>query len=64
MVSLQQPWLQKITSILEEATLLSSALNEKVFMQIGGKKGLHTEHMGYILAELQYMQRAYPDAEW
>ena len=64
LVSLQQPWLQKITSILEEATLLSSALNEKVFMQIGGKKGLHTEHMGYILAELQYMQRAYPDAEW
>ena len=64
LLSLQQPWLQKITSILEEATLLSSALNEKVFMQIGGKKGLHTEHMGYILAELQYMQRAYPDAEW
>ncbi len=64
LVSLQKPWLQQITNVLEEATLFSSTLNEKVFMQSGGKKGLHTEHMGYILAELQYMQRAYPNAEW
>ncbi len=64
LVSLQQAWLQQITNVLEEATLFSPALNEKAFMQSGGKKGLHTEHMGYILAELQYMQRAYPDAEW
>lgn len=33
-------------------------------MQTGGRKGLHTEHMGYILTELQYMQRAYPNMEW
>ena len=64
LVALQQSWLQQITNVLEEATLLSPALNEKAFMQRGGKKGLHTEHMGYILAELQYMQRAYPGAEW
>jgi ring-1,2-phenylacetyl-CoA epoxidase subunit PaaC len=64
LVSLQQPWLQKITDILEEATLWSPAFGEGVFMQSGGKKGLHTEHMGYILTELQYMQRAYPGAEW
>ena len=64
LVSLQQPWLQQITKVLEEATLLTSGLNEKIFMQSGGKKGIHTEHMGYIFAELQYMQRAYPNAEW
>ena len=64
LASLRQPWLEKITNVLEEATLLTSGLNEKIFMQSGGKKGLHTEHMGYILAELQYMQRAYPNAEW
>ncbi len=64
LVALQHSWLQQITNVLKEATLFSSALNEKVFMQSGGKKGLHTEHMGYILAELQFMQRAYPDAEW
>jgi len=33
-------------------------------MLTGGKEGRHTEHMGYILTELQYMQRAYPDMQW
>ncbi len=32
-------------------------------MQTGGKEGKHTEHLGYILTELQYMQRAYPGLE-
>ncbi len=32
--------------------------------QSGGKKGVHSEHLGYILTELQYMQRAYPGMEW
>ena len=39
-------------------------LRKKYIMQTGGKEGRHTEHLGYILAELQYMQRAYPDSEW
>jgi ring-1,2-phenylacetyl-CoA epoxidase subunit PaaC len=30
----------------------------------GGRKGLHSEHLGYILADMQYMQRAYPNMEW
>ena len=29
-----------------------------------GKQGYHTEHMGYILAQIQFMQRAYPDMQW
>jgi ring-1,2-phenylacetyl-CoA epoxidase subunit PaaC len=33
-------------------------------MQDGGKYGRHTEHLGYILAEMQFMQRTYPGMEW
>src|SRR5687767_3600546 len=57
----QQPWEQEVKRIFEEAGL---AIPQKIFMQSGGKKGVHTEHMGYLLAELQYMQRAYPGAKW
>jgi ring-1,2-phenylacetyl-CoA epoxidase subunit PaaC len=34
------------------------------FMRKGGKEGMHSEHLGYILSDLQYMQRAYPGAKW
>lgn len=37
---------------------------DKVVMQTGGKEGRHTEYMGYILTELQYMQRTYPAMTW
>ncbi len=58
---LQADWMKKITAIFEEATLPVPA---QTFMQSGGKKGIHTEHLGYILTELQYLQRTYPNAEW
>ncbi len=58
---LKVEWLQKVKLIFEEATL---SLPESTFMQTGGKEGKHTEHLGYILAELQYMQRAYPNSQW
>ncbi len=34
------------------------------WMQQGGKRGQHTEHLGYLLAEMQFVQRAYPGATW
>lgn len=37
---------------------------ESEFMQKGSRKGIHTEYFGYILCELQYLQRAYPDCTW
>jgi len=37
---------------------------ETGFMQTGGRSGLHTEHLGYILADMQFLQRAYPGAQW
>lgn len=58
---LKDEWVKKVTEVFEEATL---PVPEKTFMQAGGKTGVHTEHLGYILTELQYLQRTYPGAEW
>jgi ring-1,2-phenylacetyl-CoA epoxidase subunit PaaC len=59
--ALQAQWTEKVTGVFEEATLL---LPGKTFMQTGGKIGTHTEHLGYILSDLQYLQRTYPNAQW
>jgi ring-1,2-phenylacetyl-CoA epoxidase subunit PaaC len=59
--SLKEAWDQKVNIIFNEASLIPPA---GVFMQAGGKDGKHTEHLGFILTELQYMQRAYPGAQW
>ena len=52
---------EKINNVLAEATIEQP---ENVFMQNGGKEGRHSEHFGFILSELQYLQRAYPGQEW
>ncbi|MEQ3654708.1 MAG: 1,2-phenylacetyl-CoA epoxidase subunit PaaC [Dokdonia sp.] len=59
--SLKDTYYQKITEVLEEATI---AVPDSKYFHKGGKQGIHTEHMGYILADMQYMQRAYPNMEW
>lgn len=61
LASLKQKWFEKIKAVFEEATL---SVPENTFMQTGGKNGIHTEHLGYILAEMQSLQRTYPGAEW
>lgn len=61
LLSLKNDWLQKVKTIFNEATL---PVPENVFIQTGGKTGTHTEHLGYILTELQYVQRTYPGCEW
>jgi ring-1,2-phenylacetyl-CoA epoxidase subunit PaaC len=58
---LKEKWSQKIKDVFEEATL---KMPEGSFMQTGGRDGKHTEHLGFLLAELQYLQRTYPGAEW
>ena len=47
--------------ILDEATIYQP---EVTHFYSGGKSGLHTEHLGYILSEMQYLVRTYPDAKW
>lgn len=58
---LKETCMSRVNEVFSEATL---TVPENVFMQKGGKEGKHTEHLGYILTELQYMQRAYPGCEW
>lgn len=58
---LKVEWRKRVEEVLTEATLTTP---EDGWMHSGSKSGRHTEHMGYILAELQYMQRAYPGCEW
>ncbi|WP_034300030.1 1,2-phenylacetyl-CoA epoxidase subunit PaaC [Herbaspirillum sp. RV1423] len=55
-------WLQHVQEILSEATLQMPSAD--AWMQSGGKQGKHTEHLGYLLAEMQFLQRAYPGATW
>lgn len=61
MSEVQTLWMQTIQEVLKEATLAIPTNNWKFE---GGREGRHSEHMGYILSELQYMQRAYPNMEW
>lgn len=60
-VELKSTWMQMVKEVLERATL---TIPDNGWQHEGGRKGLHSEHLGYILAELQYMQRAYPNMEW
>ena len=61
--AIKPAWEQRINEIFAEATL-PSPTTEGVWMQSGGKTGVHSEQLGFILAEMQSMQRAYPGCEW
>ena len=58
---LKNNYYSHINDILLEATL---EIPESKWFQTGGKEGIHTEHLGYLLSDLQYMQRTYPNMEW
>jgi ring-1,2-phenylacetyl-CoA epoxidase subunit PaaC len=58
---LRTAWEEEMNRILAAATL--EAPPATPFLS-AGKRGLHSEHMGYVLAELQYLQRAYPGGAW
>lgn len=55
------PWREKLGGILDEATLI---MPQESWMRHGGRQGIHSEHLGFLLAEMQFLQRAYPDARW
>ena len=54
-------WMDAAGAILDEATLQVPAGG---WQQTGGRTGYHTEHLGFILAEMQFLQRAYPGSAW
>jgi len=59
--TLKDAYYAKVNSVLEIATI---EIPESKWFQKGGKNGVHTEHLGYLLADMQYMQRTYPGMEW
>jgi ring-1,2-phenylacetyl-CoA epoxidase subunit PaaC len=59
---LREAFLQHLGEVFEEATL--ALPSPQAYMQRGGKQGRHSERLGYILAEMQFLQRAYPGVEW
>ena len=59
--SMLQPWLEHVAKTLDEATLKMPTAE---WMQRGGKQGVHSEKLGFMLAEMQFLQRAYPGGQW
>ena len=59
--SIKSSWHKEMQSIFNEAGL---TLPEIELTLSGGRQGYHTEEMGYLLSEMQYMQRAYPNMSW
>ncbi|HEY8242890.1 MAG TPA: 1,2-phenylacetyl-CoA epoxidase subunit PaaC [Casimicrobiaceae bacterium] len=61
LATLAAPWRAAVTDALAEATLVVPSDD---WAQRGGRQGRHTEHLGHLLTEMQFLQRAYPDAQW
>ena len=58
---LSKAWHARVGACLSQATLLTP---ETTWMHKGGKEGMHTEHLSYMLAEMQVLPRTYPNATW
>lgn len=71
---LKDDWLKKMETVFAEAVIALPASEAtegwernsggRSWMQSGGKKGEHTEHFGFLLSEMQYLQRTYPNVNW
>ena len=59
--SLKELYYNKVNQVLLESTI---EIPQVEYFQKGGKRGVHSEHMGYILTEMQFMQRTYPNMTW
>jgi ring-1,2-phenylacetyl-CoA epoxidase subunit PaaC len=60
-MDLKNNWTLCINAIMGECKLNVPTID---YMQTGSYHGVHTEHLGHLLSEMQYLQRAYPDAKW
>jgi ring-1,2-phenylacetyl-CoA epoxidase subunit PaaC len=61
LADIKNEWRNYVADVLTRATLIVPADG---YAQTGSGKGIHSEHLGHILAEMQYLQRAYPEAKW
>lgn len=58
---LKPKWEARVRAVLGEATL---SMPTSGYVHKGGRRGVHTEHLGFVLADMQFLQRAYPGATW
>jgi ring-1,2-phenylacetyl-CoA epoxidase subunit PaaC len=58
---LREDWRKTVDEVLSDATLTPP---DTEFAHLGGLTGRHSEHLGHLLAEMQFLQRAYPGATW
>jgi ring-1,2-phenylacetyl-CoA epoxidase subunit PaaC len=58
---LKETYYKKVNEVIDEAAI---EIPDLQYFQNGGKQGIHSEHMGYLLSEMQYMQLAYPNIKW
>lgn len=59
--ALRDAWLHQINSLFSALNLAELDLTRTIQ---GGRQGIHTEHLGHLLVDMQYLQRAFPDLEW
>jgi len=58
---LHEPWMRDVTDVIARSTL---RMPGEVYQQRGGRSGIHTEHLGVMLAEMQVLPRTHPGAKW
>jgi len=58
---LRGPWDEMVRQVLDRATL---AVPEDGYVASGSREGIHTEHLGHLLAEMQVLPRSFPGARW
>ncbi|WP_328521698.1 1,2-phenylacetyl-CoA epoxidase subunit PaaC [Kribbella sp. NBC_00359] len=59
--TLQDEWTRRVMAVIDESTC---SRPEASYQHSGGRQGRHTEHLGYLLAELQHVARSHPGATW
>jgi len=59
--TLRDRWVAQVNALLAEVNMAELDLSRTIE---GGRQGIHTEHLGHLLVEMQYLQRAFPDLEW
>jgi ring-1,2-phenylacetyl-CoA epoxidase subunit PaaC len=59
--TLQDEWTRRVMAVIDESTC---SRPESSYQHTGGRSGRHTEHLGYLLAELQHVARSHPGATW
>ena len=58
---IEQIWKDEVSTLISDAKL---SIPDDVYMASGGREGRHSEQFGFMIAEMQYMQRAYPGLNW